>query len=407
MSDYSLSFNQGAQDAPTAVQLAPGQSVRVFSIVARWDGAGAGGSFHPACSIYSPDGVLVTRTRPEQVFAPGDSGVVTYAPFLHSPSEPAPSAGGLPYWKQVLEVPTPGDNTDFLYLLPTSGPPATQIATVVNENIRAPVLSPDETLVVYTRGGTVTQAVRVVGSDGSGDTQILANGRTPDWKPDSSGVVLLRIGVGLGFLTPAGVFTSWAIVGTVPNYTADGSTVAYWDTALDDLRACDDGGGNDRLLDAAAPATAIQQRLATANLSNRVGYGYAVTGTDYYRIETDATGRTQMNPAGYNVNSNPLVFRRAWAPDDSYYLSVKFVSSLVGWEVTKFFADGVTAPEPMGFFTNGSIGAHPRFFGGRIYFVEGKALRGGPLVSILPDGTDRRVEDDCNGGSTDCQLGLE
>lgn len=81
MSDYSLSRNEAGGATPFAVRLAPNQSLKLYTVTARWDGAAAGGSFLAALSIYSPDGVLVSRTHPSQVFAAGDTGVVTYLPF--------------------------------------------------------------------------------------------------------------------------------------------------------------------------------------------------------------------------------------------------------------------------------------------------------------------------------------
>lgn len=86
---YQLSYSDGGGTVPFTVGVDSAIDLRIFSIVARWNGAAASGDFHPCCSLYSPNNVLISRTRPEQVFSPGDSGVVTYAPFLHSEEEPA------------------------------------------------------------------------------------------------------------------------------------------------------------------------------------------------------------------------------------------------------------------------------------------------------------------------------
>ena len=51
------------------------------AIVARFNGAAAAGSFLPTLSIYTQDNRLVARVRPDQEFAVGDTGVVTFAPF--------------------------------------------------------------------------------------------------------------------------------------------------------------------------------------------------------------------------------------------------------------------------------------------------------------------------------------
>jgi hypothetical protein len=52
------------------------------SVVARYDGAGAGAAFLAVLSLYSSDNRLVARARCDQVFSVGDTGVVTFAPFL-------------------------------------------------------------------------------------------------------------------------------------------------------------------------------------------------------------------------------------------------------------------------------------------------------------------------------------
>lgn len=53
------------------------------SIVARFNGAAAAATFIPTCSIYTQDGRLVSRVRTSQLFAVGDTGVVSFGPFLN------------------------------------------------------------------------------------------------------------------------------------------------------------------------------------------------------------------------------------------------------------------------------------------------------------------------------------
>lgn len=78
----SLLFDQGGGAIPYTETLAPGQDVRITSVNAEWDGAGASGTFLACLSLYSQSGVLLSRSFPSQQFAAGDSGVVTYAPPL-------------------------------------------------------------------------------------------------------------------------------------------------------------------------------------------------------------------------------------------------------------------------------------------------------------------------------------
>ena len=63
------------------------------SIVARIDGSGAAGNFLPTVSLYSQDGKLMARVPSDLTYAPGDTGVVTWSPFLARRSAAAPVTG--------------------------------------------------------------------------------------------------------------------------------------------------------------------------------------------------------------------------------------------------------------------------------------------------------------------------
>jgi len=69
----------------------------VQAIVARFNGAAAAGSFLPCLSVYTQDGRLVARVRPDQELAVGDTGVVTFAPFLRRAT-----GGGLGHPRAVV-----------------------------------------------------------------------------------------------------------------------------------------------------------------------------------------------------------------------------------------------------------------------------------------------------------------
>lgn len=77
-----LIFSDGGGPAPFRVTLAADQEIELESVTAEWNGAGAAGSFLACLSLYSQSGILLSRTFPRTTLAPGDSGVVTYAPFL-------------------------------------------------------------------------------------------------------------------------------------------------------------------------------------------------------------------------------------------------------------------------------------------------------------------------------------
>lgn len=81
---------------PATFALPPGLDLVIQSIVARWNGAAAAGSFKPCLSVYSQDDRLVGRFFPNTDLDTGDTAVVTYAPFLRGEAEAA-AGGGLSF----------------------------------------------------------------------------------------------------------------------------------------------------------------------------------------------------------------------------------------------------------------------------------------------------------------------
>lgn len=72
--------NPGA--VPATYQVPPGIDLLLQSVVVRWNGAGAAGTFKPCLSVYTQDDRLVGRFFPEERdLEAGDTAVVTYAPF--------------------------------------------------------------------------------------------------------------------------------------------------------------------------------------------------------------------------------------------------------------------------------------------------------------------------------------
>jgi hypothetical protein len=69
--------------------------LRVQSIVARFNGAAASGEFYPCLAIYTQDNHLLARIRTDQKFAVGDTGVVTWGPFLRQAAAAAAAAGSV------------------------------------------------------------------------------------------------------------------------------------------------------------------------------------------------------------------------------------------------------------------------------------------------------------------------
>lgn len=67
---------------PATYVLPPGFDVRLDSVAATFDGSGAAAAFLACLAVYSQDNKLVGRWFPSQVFGAGDSGEVTFSPFL-------------------------------------------------------------------------------------------------------------------------------------------------------------------------------------------------------------------------------------------------------------------------------------------------------------------------------------
>lgn len=78
--DVQLIFtdNPGSLSASYALT----SDIGLQSIVARIDGSGAAGNFLPCVNVLSQDGKLMARVPSDVIYAPGDTGVVTWSPFL-------------------------------------------------------------------------------------------------------------------------------------------------------------------------------------------------------------------------------------------------------------------------------------------------------------------------------------
>lgn len=74
-------FREQSVTLPDSYVLPPGLDLELQSVVARINGAGASGTFIPVLEVLTQDAKLMARVRPDQEFAVGDTGVVTYAPF--------------------------------------------------------------------------------------------------------------------------------------------------------------------------------------------------------------------------------------------------------------------------------------------------------------------------------------
>ena len=94
-----LIYTDNPGSLPANHPLPDGTDVEIQSVVARIDGSGAAGSFYPALSVYSQSGLLMARVRGDTLYAAGDTGVVTWSPFLRqaAAATPPPSAAAAMY----------------------------------------------------------------------------------------------------------------------------------------------------------------------------------------------------------------------------------------------------------------------------------------------------------------------
>lgn len=108
--------------APAQVELSTANDLEPLSIVATFDGSGAGGAFLPCCSLYSPSGTLLSRTFPGQVSA-GDVATVTFAPFLEeAQAASAPAGNVMNYYTTTGSVATSGAGLTQMPLIGWGGP---------------------------------------------------------------------------------------------------------------------------------------------------------------------------------------------------------------------------------------------------------------------------------------------
>lgn len=92
MAKTQLIFTDNPGAVPASYVIPGGLDLVLQSIVARFNGAAAGGAFLPVLAVYSQDGKLMGRFHPNTELAVGDTAVVTYAPFLKASEAAAGSA---------------------------------------------------------------------------------------------------------------------------------------------------------------------------------------------------------------------------------------------------------------------------------------------------------------------------
>ena len=397
MSDYSVNFNEGGGGAPFSIQLPEGVNIRPFSVYAEWEGTGASGSFHPALRIRSQDGTIVSTTRPEQVFAAGDTGDVTYAPFLHSESEVAPPTGTLVTWRGIE---TPAFNYYVGLVTLTPGQDPTAITTPQASFIIGPVLSPDETMVAYIRAGSI----RVVNTDGTGDTEIWAvtgagdECNSLDWKKDSTGIVFSTVfgpdqhklfsidadGSNLTTIYTDASTRNVAGPSVSPDGTLLGFSVLLSAVSFAIFVAAIDGSGATQIKTSPTSGSIFffdAPPYSWARTANRFCWSDGPLAAPVWKV-CDADGSNTVTIATLGAGDGRPFFHR-WSADDVY---VYLVSNADTTQVRRAATDGsgvtVLHDGVMGWETQ-----TPYSFGARVYLQFGTTL-----WSVADDGTDLRDE---------------
>ena len=76
-----LIFRDNPGSLPATQDLAASVDIEFASSRVRVNGAAAAATFIPVLEVLAQDGTIIAQARPDQEFAVGDTGVVTYAPF--------------------------------------------------------------------------------------------------------------------------------------------------------------------------------------------------------------------------------------------------------------------------------------------------------------------------------------
>lgn len=389
MSVYSLQESEAGGDAPVGITLAPGEDLAPQTVTCAYDGAGASGAFLICLAIYAQSGQLISRTTPPIEHAAGDTGVVTFAPFLGREPEPPPPAGALLAF--IVYTNDGVDDRSDIYLVDTGAGSATKITNNAALTFYdGPVLSPDGTLVAFqNNSGAMTRNLWIVNADGTGATSLVAAiSDRLQWADadtilfQNSALRVRRInadGSGLGNVTPAGSINGY-------DCSPDGLQVAYSVNVagVHNLRIVNTDGTGDALLVANCGALAASNAPVWRLDGSRIVFPFGA-GVD--SVLPDGTGQVNelaVYPTGFyfasGMTDTSLVFT-----DQTIFANWR-LASLV-------FGTGYSTFAPALIVISSVFRGVGIFASGRVFTVGKNVGPGGEdsLVSVLPDGSDLTI----------------
>lgn len=384
----SLTFDDSGGPAPHTIQLAPGQDIRPASVFAEIDGSGAAASFLICLTIKAQDGTVVSRTCAPVTFAAGDSGVVTFAPFLGRESSAVVGGAGPTF---TVANRSGANFWDDVWIVPAAGGAATQVtAATPDQFYDYPRLSPDGASIVYLWSTAVlTNELWIMNVDGSGQTALVAaQSVEPQWV-DADTVLfqdttkafytINRDGSGLTTVVAhANQFRGMP--------SPDGTKLAYLRSVagVTQLWLVNIDGTGDTLLSTGLGAVTSGGGPVWRRDGSRIVFA---KGVGLSSILPDGTGEqvelTPM-PNGFYFNEG-MASDRLMLTDTTVFANWK-----MGHEV---FGVGYSQVAPaLSVFRAVQRGVE-YYWNGRIYTVEDGTVTGNPsyFLSVLPDGSDRQI----------------
>ncbi len=303
------------------------------------------------------------------------------------------SVGFFPFELSVFDA--LGNGYSLIYKVPFGGGSIVQVTSdTTNFNVAGnPVVSPDFSKVAYLKGTdspATSSRLHVCDADGSNDLNLVASNScfTPNWSPDGTKILFKRSG-SIYTIQPDG--TNLTTVTTRTNvvggwFNRDGTKVAYYvdpanPTANEVWVVNADGTSDTKIVANAGTGGVIE--IAWEAGADVLVYG---KNGDLYKINYDGTGNTQIS-----TGINSTMSFRSMGPSDTDLFVTDATGALWTLNRAPLAATGVSAVSPTVNPDKATQRGVPMVADGRVYTI---VLASGTqnLISILPDGSDRRTE---------------